>query len=147
MRSRKEHLNEVQQRHLSTTTTAPPDEPNQSRVRTVRLRVNLPGCWPALPLEQLRVRVRREGARRIRGLMQDGVDLECFNQAVWCFEHKTVLDGEDVTGMLFAEKDMEERDIARFHQALDQGSLDLCGNYTWGSATIPGDRQPRPSPQ
>ncbi|MBB3205164.1 putative restriction endonuclease [Rhodopirellula rubra] len=85
------------------------------------------------PIEQLRVRLRRERAAQLREVLADwnDVTLDEFNREVWVLESETLLGGEDIRGKLFdsglLDKDFAEQVAA----ALDAGTLELHGNYVW----------------
>jgi hypothetical protein len=65
--------------------------------------------------------------------MPANVDLPAFNDEVWRIETRTLLDGQAVTGEL--QRDMPADRAAVFLAALDEGRLELHGNYIWGTAT------------
>jgi MoxR-like ATPase len=86
-------------------------------------------------LEALRVRLRRYRAAEIRHLLDspEQISLEHFNQDIWQFETRTLVDGEDCTGRLFGTP--TDEDIEGFKQALESGRLELHGNYVWRPGT------------
>lgn len=101
--------------------------------------------WPAIeavftkfrsdPVEQLRVAVRRRRASAIRTLLAspETLTLEVFDQDVWAFESRTLLRGRDVTGNLFgAASPLDAGTVAEWSAALEEGTVELHGNYTWG---------------
>jgi hypothetical protein len=89
------------------------------------------------PVEQLRVHIRRERAEQLRTLLSDphAIDLDSFNRNVWVFESATRLDGEDIKGQLFPEQSLDADFRDRIRSGMENGKLELHGNYVWGSAT------------
>lgn len=89
------------------------------------------------PDEQLRVQLRRIRAKQLRGLLSnvDEIDLDVFNQEVWVFESATRLNGEDIKGTLFPDQPLNADFRNRVRSALDNGTLELHGNYIWGSGS------------
>lgn len=89
------------------------------------------------PVERVRARIRTERARQIRELLSDpdAMDLDTFNREVWNIESSTLLDGKEIRGRIFPSGEPDAELIARLHDGLDRGVLELHGNYTWGSAT------------
>lgn len=87
------------------------------------------------PVEQLRVHIRRKRAKQLRKLLAnvDAIDLDTFNRDVWAFESSTRLDGEDLKNKLFSPQFFDEEFRERIRHALDNGILELHGNYIWGS--------------
>ncbi len=87
------------------------------------------------PRNNLVVSVRRERSRQLRDLLSTPptVDLPTFNDDVWRIETRTLLDGQAVTGEL--QRDMPAARAATFLAALQEGRLELHGNYIWGTAT------------
>jgi len=88
------------------------------------------------PTEQMRVSVRRKRAEQLRELLcnVDAIDLNTFNREVWVYEFSTRLDGEQIDKKtLFHNSDSDF--CQRIQSALDTGSLELHGNYTWGSGS------------
>jgi len=89
------------------------------------------------PAEQLRVHIRRKRAEQLRSLLSnvDTVDLDGFNHDVWVFESATRLDGKDIKGKLFPVQSLDTEFRENIRSALDDGTLELHGNYVWGSGT------------
>jgi hypothetical protein len=90
------------------------------------------------PLNALRVDVRRRRAEEIRKLLapSNEVSLEAFNEDVWWIESRTLLDGKkDITGRVSSQQklDLELTDAIR--KSLNAGTLELHGNYVWGSGS------------
>lgn len=87
-------------------------------------------------VEQFRVQLRRVRAGQLRQLLADpeAIDLKTFNREAWVFESETRLDGEDTSGSLF-EKDPTEDRLEALWRGLESGTLELHGNYMWGTAT------------
>jgi len=86
------------------------------------------------PSEQLRVKLRRERAKQLREYLAsvDDIGLDQFNRDVWNLETSTLLNGEEIRGLIFnLAKDITER-CQEIEEALDSDSLELHGNYTWG---------------
>jgi MoxR-like ATPase len=89
------------------------------------------------PVEQLRVHIRRKRAEQLRSLLSnvDAVDLDGFNRDAWVFESATRLDGKDIKGQLFPVQSLDTEFREHIRSALDDGTLELHGNYVWGSGT------------
>ena len=87
----------------------------------------------ATPVEQLRVRLRRERAAQLREVLGDwdSVTLDGFNREVWVLESKTLLGGEDIRGKLFDTGLLDNEFADQVAAALDAGTLELHGNYVW----------------
>lgn len=97
----------------------------------------------ANPVEQLRVRLRRERAAQLREVLGDwdSVTLDGFNREVWVLESKTLLGGEDIHGKLFDTGPLDNEFADQVAAALDAGTLELHGNYVWRpGSTIYGPR-------
>lgn len=89
------------------------------------------------PIEQLRVRIRRERARQLRELLATSnvIDVDMFNRELWNIEASTLLDGEEIRGAIYSDKFNSQELRQRIDEALSQGSLELHGNYMWGSGS------------
>ena len=89
------------------------------------------------PVEQLRVAIRRTRAEQIRSFLSnpDTVDLDSFNRNVWVFESATRLNGKDIKGQIFSDELHRPKFRDQVHSGLESGTLELHGNYVWGSAT------------
>ncbi|MCC9604570.1 EVE domain-containing protein [Blastopirellula sp. JC732] len=87
----------------------------------------------ATPVEQLRVRIRRERAAQLREFLGDidGITLDGFNREVWVLESATLLGGEDIRGALFDSSLLDNEFAVQVAVALDAGDLELHGNYVW----------------
>ncbi|HEX4611694.1 MAG TPA: hypothetical protein VH092_26090, partial [Urbifossiella sp.] len=83
------------------------------------------------PVERVRVRVRRERAGQLRTMWEhpETFTLDRFNREVWLCESSTVRDGVEVKGRL--EGALSAAEAAAFSAALDNGRLELHGNYVW----------------
>lgn len=88
-------------------------------------------------IEQLRVHIRRKRAEQLRKMLADvdAIDLDSFNHDVWVFESATRLDGDDIKGQLFPNGIFDADLRKRIRAALDKGTLELHGNYVWGSGS------------
>ena len=91
------------------------------------------------PGEQLRVEIRRKRAAELRSLFAEpvSISLDEFNREVWALDSSTKLDGEAITGQLFPDQpEPLSADLCeRVRTALNQGTLELHGNYHWKSGT------------
>ena len=89
------------------------------------------------PIEQLRVHIRRKRAEQLRSLLSnvDAVELDSFNRNVWVFESATLLDGNNIKGQIFPDQSLDADFRQHIRSALEDGTLELHGNYVWGSAT------------
>jgi hypothetical protein len=89
------------------------------------------------PLERLRVKLRRTRAAQIRTLFAnpEAVSLDQFNKDIWLFESTTRLDGGEAKGLLFSETPPAAVMIQEFDEAIDEGRIELHGNYVWNPGT------------
>jgi MoxR-like ATPase len=86
--------------------------------------------------ELIRLAIRRRRVRELQGLLVSGdVPLDAFNREVWPLETTTRLDGEQISGRGLFEDPIPEELLARLERAIDDGGLDLHGNYLWGSGS------------
>jgi hypothetical protein len=88
------------------------------------------------PTWRFQVELRRLRAGQIRHLLASpqSVTLDAFNREVWAFESATSLRGRSIKGVVLGQSLTDEQ-ISDYEQALQQGQLELHGNYVWGSAT------------
>jgi len=86
------------------------------------------------PVEQLRVRIRRERAKQLREQLAgtNAIDLDYFNRDVWNFETSTLLNSTEIRGQLFSTTNELTELRKGVEEALGNDSLELHGNYTWG---------------
>lgn len=61
--------------------------------------------------------------------------METFNQEIWRYESKTILDGIDIHPIGDPTKRPDDKTLKRLEEALFTKDLELHGNYMWGSAT------------
>ena len=90
------------------------------------------------PYHAFAIRLRQERARQLCKMLSnpEAVDLKAFNRNVWVLEHETLLDGEEITGEIFASSAPPGPDrSAELEAALESGRLELHGNYCWGTAS------------
>jgi MoxR-like ATPase len=89
------------------------------------------------PLNVLKVRVRRHRAQEIRALLgaNSEVGLEAFNEEVWRIESRTLAGGKDITGKLLNLTKTDSALTQVIERSLEAGTLELHGNYVWGSGT------------
>jgi hypothetical protein len=90
------------------------------------------------PLNILRIDLRRQRAKEIRELLTPSkeISLETFNEDVWWFESRTRLDGKtDITGRLFGQQIVDAELAQAIRKSLNAGTLELHGNYVWGSGS------------
>jgi MoxR-like ATPase len=93
-------------------------------------------AFAADPSQRLRLTVRRNRAAAIRDLMsRRDLDLSTFNREVWAFESDTVVAGSTMKGVIPSTDPIPEDRLAQIQKALADSTLELHGNYTWGSAT------------
>jgi len=99
------------------------------------LRVEF-GVFRADAAARLRTRIRQVRAGQLRTLLSEpeGLTLEAFNTEVWRFHRQTLLGDLDVTGELYSDALTPERAL-ELSGALEDGRLQLHGNYSWGSGS------------
>jgi len=86
--------------------------------------------------QQFRIAVRRNRSEFIKDLMSgSSLAVDTFNREVWAFESETRIEGQSIKGMIPTTKPISAEALSRLPKALQSGTLELHGNYTWGSAT------------
>lgn len=106
--------------------------PNQNAIQEAFDRFKAERSW------QFTARLRRTRARQLRELLSDpdAIDLETFDHEVWQVENTTRLRGQDISRTLIALTPIRDtQQIADLEAALDNGALDLHGNYMWRAGT------------
>ena len=84
---------------------------------------------------QLIVRIRHTRAPQLRQLLSkvNEISLDAFNHEVWVYEKYTRLHGEKRT--IFTNLEQDAKEIEEITEALNVGTLELHGNYIWGSGS------------
>ncbi|MFL6332944.1 MAG: EVE domain-containing protein [Pyrinomonadaceae bacterium] len=83
--------------------------------------------------DRMRVKARRRRAGQLREMLSrpDEVDSDTFNREFWRGESKTLLRGEDITGVFLDDFNLPPERVAELSAALDAGEVELHGNYVW----------------
>lgn len=83
--------------------------------------------------DRMRVKARRLRAGQLREILSrpDEVDSDTFNREFWRGESKTLLRGEDVTGIFLDDLNPPPEMVTELSAALDAGEVELHGNYVW----------------
>lgn len=89
------------------------------------------------PVERLRVQIRHKRAEQLRSWLSaaDNLTLDQFNREVWVFESLARLGEEVITGQLFPDQQLEPEFCKQVRTALEQGALELHGNFQWGAGS------------
>ena len=89
------------------------------------------------PYHRFIVKLRRKRAEQLRNLLSDidKIELETFNYEVWQSENKTLFQGKDVHPVTNIRNRPDSALIDQLEKALDTGTLELHGNYIWGSGS------------
>jgi len=61
----------------------------------------------------------------------EAISLDQFNRDIWLMESSTQLDGQEMKGLLFSDTPPDASMIQSFDRAIDEGRLELHGNYVW----------------
>jgi hypothetical protein len=86
--------------------------------------------------QQFRVNVRRNRSAFIREFMsREAIDPDEFNREVWIFESGTRVAGRDIKGQIPTTGPMSDELLQELKHAMASGTLELHGNYTWGSGS------------
>jgi 5-methylcytosine-specific restriction protein B len=92
-------------------------------------------AFRADPVERLRVNIRRLRAEQIRSMAEqpNAVTLDQFNRDVWALESATLVDGNEVSKgwLIDTGGGLTTTEAADLDRALDEGRVELHGNYTW----------------
>jgi len=84
--------------------------------------------------QQFRVNVRRNRSAFIREFMsRESIDPDEFNREVWIFESKARVGERDIRGQIPTTGPISSELLPELKHAMDSGTLELHGNYTWGS--------------
>lgn len=105
------------------------------------------GNFQSIPLERLRIEVRRTRAQQLLALARGAPNLSQFEQDVLAFETRTAIGDRDFTGLLFSADGLRGREIKRLQRALKTGSLSLQGNYLWGLTEQQNVRRSKRKPE
>ena len=82
------------------------------------------------------IKLRRERAKQIEKLLSSSdITIEQFNKEIWVLESATYLSGTEFTNKIFKMINGSEDELIELENALDNGELELHGNYVWGSGT------------
>jgi MoxR-like ATPase len=122
----------------STTADVPDQEPDVTSGVLSNVLKEAFHTFQADPGHQMQVAVRRERARQIVDLLAEAESLttEIFDREVWRFESETLLNGRPIKGELFGNPTgMSTEFVDEVQEALATGSLELHGNYAWGSGS------------
>jgi hypothetical protein len=89
----------------------------------------------ANPSDQLLLRIRQAHLPTLQRLITDGkdMDLDTFNREIWRIESESQIG--DTAIVLTTGESWDSDALERIATALDDGSIDLHGNYIWGSAS------------
>ncbi|MBW1782369.1 MAG: EVE domain-containing protein [Deltaproteobacteria bacterium] len=86
--------------------------------------------------QQFRVDVRRNRSAFIREFMsREAIDPDEFNREVWIFESGTRVAGRDIKGQIPTTRPMSNELLPELKHAMASGTLELHGNYTWGTVS------------
>ncbi len=94
--------------------------------------------FQADPLQQFRVRLRRQRAGQLREMLASSNDLtlEGFNKDVWRLESQTLLHNQPIkTGEIFSVDGVSDERLRELDDAFTAGALEFHGNSIWGSGT------------
>lgn len=88
-------------------------------------------------VEQLRVKIRHLRAKQLREILSDvnNITLDVFNRELWLLESSTLLNGVESKGRLFAPGNLDDEVFVRVSTAIDEGTIELHGNYVWRPAS------------
>lgn len=86
--------------------------------------------------QQFRVAIRRKRSDFIKELMSSSsLDVDTFNREVWIFESEARIENRSIKGVIPTTKPIAPGDLSQLKEALQSNTLELHGNYVWGSGT------------
>jgi MoxR-like ATPase len=89
------------------------------------------------PWNSLMIRLRHWRAAQLRTLLSDPdtIDIETFNREVWRLQSAVTIEGRDISKLMPATNPVDPELIEQVEHALDAGTLEIHGNFIWGSGT------------
>lgn len=89
------------------------------------------------PGNQLVVAIRRTRTRQLQALLADpdALTLEQFNHEIWRIERATLLNGKKIPSAITDNQPLSVEEIDQLSTALEEGRLELHGNYMWRTAS------------